>query len=102
MIHNKLKEFRTNAGLTQQEVAFMIGMKSDGYCRIEKGNRKLSTNRLNQLAKALNVSVIDLLSGEDQYTKDLKDTIFQLNRTIKEQDLLIRDLQNKLISILIK
>ena len=58
-----LQELRIKAGLTQKELADLIGCAQSEISRIEHGERSISVDRLQQLASALNVPVADLLGA---------------------------------------
>ena len=50
-IGRRLKEARTNCGLTQEAVAEAVGIPRTAVVAIEAGKRSLSTLELSQLAK---------------------------------------------------
>jgi transcriptional regulator with XRE-family HTH domain len=56
-----LQELRLKAGLTQKELADLIGCAQSEISRIEHGKRSISVERLQQLACALDVPVSELL-----------------------------------------
>jgi len=58
----RLKELRKAKGMTQNEVAKVIGYSSLSYARYEKGERKPDINTLCKLADYFEVSV-DYLIG---------------------------------------
>ena len=58
----RLKELRTEKGMTQNEVAKVIGYSSLSYARYEKGEREPDINTLCKLADYFEVSV-DYLIG---------------------------------------
>lgn len=58
---NKIKEIRTNLGLSQKDLAEKIGVTEATICRIERGTSKspqFKTRR--EIAKALKVKVEEL------------------------------------------
>lgn len=66
LIHKKLLELRKSKRISQQEVAEYLGIDTTSYGRIERGNRKLNTERLTKLAKFYGISVYELVREEDE------------------------------------
>ena len=60
----RLKELRESKGLTQKEVAEIIGYSEISYARYEKGEREPDITTLCKLAEYFNVTV-DYLIGRD-------------------------------------
>ncbi len=58
----RLKELRESKGLTQKEVAEIIGYSEISYARYEKGEREPDISTLCKLAEYFNVTV-DYLIG---------------------------------------
>ena len=58
----RLKELRESKGLTQKEVAEIIGYSEVSYARYEKGEREPDISTLCKLAEYFNVTV-DYLIG---------------------------------------
>lgn len=55
-----IKELRTKAGMTQQELADKLGVQQSSIAMYESGNRVPSTALLPALSKALGCSIDDL------------------------------------------
>lgn len=64
-VHQFLKEIRIKKGYKQQEIAELLGIDTTSYGRIERGERKLNTERLTILAKHYNISVSALLGNNE-------------------------------------
>lgn len=83
----RIKEIRTNKGLSQEYIANQIGLKQSGYNLIENGNNELSVKRLLQIAIAMDVDCVDLMSYPIKYIKeqdvDLK--IEQIKRELEDK-----------------
>ena len=62
----RLKELRLSKGLTQSEIAKVIGYSSLSYARYEKGEREPDISTLCKLADYFNVSVDYLLGRTDK------------------------------------
>jgi transcriptional regulator with XRE-family HTH domain len=64
IVGENLKKMRLRMGLTQEEVALRSGL-SQGYInQLENGKRMFTQKSLEQIAKGLNVALIDFFEGE--------------------------------------
>ena len=61
MVHNKLKEMRERAGLTQQQLAEKVGVTQQTIWYYENGRREMKSGVLVELSNALECTVSDLL-----------------------------------------
>lgn len=61
---DQIRRYRNEAGLTQDEVATVVGMHRVNLSRIEAGRQDVSTLRLIAIASALGVRASDLLPSE--------------------------------------
>ncbi len=68
----RLKIAREKAGLSQQQVADMAGMKQPAYFKVETGKTQ-RTGFLTEIAKALNVDAEWLATGEGEMTPQVKE-----------------------------
>ena len=59
----KIREFRN---YTQTHLADKLNISQNAYSKIENGTSKLTTDRLEELAKILDVPVESMLNGERQ------------------------------------
>lgn len=73
----RLKEARKLAGLSQGQVAKLLGLHRPSVTEIEAGNRRVSAEELSQLAELYDVSVAWLV-GEAPDTVDAADPRLQL------------------------
>jgi transcriptional regulator with XRE-family HTH domain len=64
-VRGRLRELRTERGLTLAEVAEAAGMDASTLSRLESGARRLSLDHLPALARALGVRADDLLAAPD-------------------------------------
>lgn len=53
---------RKNKGFSQEYIASLVGLKQAGYSLIESGQRGIDCDLLLQIAKSLDVSVIDIIT----------------------------------------
>ena len=60
MLHNRLREFRQNCSLTQQELAQAVHVSRQTIIAIEKGGYAPSVELALKLAHRLNCSVEDI------------------------------------------
>ncbi len=63
MYMQKIKEFRTARGLSQEQVAKAIGVSRPTYTAIESGKQKLDLDEAQKFAKLFGIGVDELLSG---------------------------------------
>lgn len=61
MVTNRIKEFRVKAGMTQNELAEKLNVKRSVISKYETGQISPSLETMDKIAKALNISVNDLL-----------------------------------------
>lgn len=62
---NRIKEIRMDAGLTQEQLGERVNMSKANISKLEKSRRGLNLDTMRLIARALNVSVADLLVEED-------------------------------------
>tara|TARA_R100000365_G_C2748614_1_gene80775 strand:+ start:16525 stop:17208 length:684 start_codon:yes stop_codon:yes gene_type:complete len=60
---NRLKDLREQRGLSQEQAGAAMGMSKSGYVKIERGERKLSTDHLERAAKAFGVDLRDIVQN---------------------------------------
>lgn len=65
----KLEELRKNAGITQEDLAFSLGVSRQTVYRLEAGIRIPNANQINSLCEVLKVSTTYLLSNNDSELK---------------------------------
>jgi len=63
-IGKKIKELRTKKGISQQRLAELLGVSRPAISQIENGERKVSADELDWLARIFNISVNSLLNKE--------------------------------------
>lgn len=86
----RIREARQMAGLSQAQVAKLLGLHRPSVSEIEAGNRRVSAEELTRLAELFEVSVSWLL-GENAETIEASDPKVQLAarelRKLKPEDL---------------
>ena len=63
MYGDKIRTFRTLRGFTQEYMADQLHVAQNTYSKYENNSEKLSIELLDKIAKALGVSVTDLISN---------------------------------------
>jgi transcriptional regulator with XRE-family HTH domain len=66
---SRLAQFRSNADMTQKQLAEKIGLKQQLVAAYEKGTRRIPASLLEPICKALYVSVYELLGIESDSSK---------------------------------
>ena len=66
-ILDNIDTIRRNKGYSQEYIAAQIGMKQAGFSLIMSGERELKYNTLLQIAKVLQISVIDVITFPEKY-----------------------------------
>jgi len=97
IISSRIKEARRLAGLSQGQVAKMLGLQRPSVSEIEAGNRAVAAEELSKLAEIFDVSVAWLL-GEGSGEVNAQDDRLQLAAR-ELQKLKPKDL-NRLLNIL--
>jgi transcriptional regulator with XRE-family HTH domain len=77
LIAGRIREARKMAGLSQGQVAKLLGLHRPSVSEIEAGNRRVSAGELARLAELFDVSVSWLL-GEAEDSVDPRDPKLQL------------------------
>ena len=65
-LYNRLKEFRAKAGYNQQEMGRLVGASRQTISQIERGDYSPSVTLALKLARALNVTVEEIFSYEEE------------------------------------
>lgn len=65
-IGDKIRSLRTIKGYSQENMADLLGISSVAYGDIERSKTDVSHSRLEQIAKALDIELITLLSYGEQ------------------------------------
>ena len=62
---NRIRELRKRSGLSQAELGERLGLSPGQVSHLENGARNLTLEWMKRIARALDVSVVDLLTAED-------------------------------------
>lgn len=97
IIAGRIREARKMAGLSQSQVASILGVQRPAVSEIEAGNRKVTAEEIAQLAEIFDVEAKWLL-GEGEDKVDLHDTKLQL--AARELKKLKKDDLDRLLTLL--
>lgn len=65
-IRDRIKKHREQKNYTQEYMAAELKISQNTYSKIESGNIKLTTDRLQEIADILELPIEELLTGETQ------------------------------------
>jgi transcriptional regulator with XRE-family HTH domain len=88
-----IKTIRKEKGLSQESVAYDLGIDYSTYGKIERGKIGLSVERLSQIARILNVTVQDLYEWDKENTIDSENEKSKLKECQAELDTIKNELQ---------
>ena len=74
---NTIKEKRTEAGLSQKDLAFKVGISQSNLCLIEKGKINLTEEEFNAINEILNIKE-DKAKAPKKRARKIKDAIGQM------------------------
>lgn len=86
MYMHKIKEFRLNKGLSQEQLARVIGVSRPTYTAIEAGKQELSLDEAKKLATLFGFGVDELLSGATPNIEKYKHMILTYLRMNMSED----------------
>lgn len=85
----RLRMVRAEKGLSQENLADMLGMSLNGYARIERGETEVSLAKVEEISDKLQIEVSDLLPirTSDTYFNYGRDqgTFYQANEQLVEK-----------------
>lgn len=84
LIGERVRSFRTAAGMTQDDLADMIGYTRSSIANVEAGRQDLTATRIHAIAEALYVSPADLLC-EPRRSLELITRLGQENQQRRQQ-----------------
>ncbi|MFT4327553.1 MAG: helix-turn-helix domain-containing protein [Wolbachia pipientis] len=83
-VGKKVKNWRLERGYTQKDLAEKIGVKYWVVLQYEKGNRRISIERLYAIAEALSISITNLIPVSKSCLEDEGEEILNLVREYKK------------------
>src|SRR6185369_8787988 len=91
---NKLRELRELKKYTQDYVATHLGMSQSAYSKIECNEVKPDVKKLSCLASFYQISIVELLSGNNENHKTCINDETLHHICLKETDLLNKQIEN--------
>ena len=94
-VNEKIRLIRESKGLTQEDVAKKLDISVNSYGDIERGNTNLKLNRLEQIAKILEISLPELIDTSDKgilninFKNKQRDVYFGSSTELEKQQLII-------------
>ena len=73
LLNQRLKHFRTMSGLTQQQVADVLGLDRSTYAYYESGKTTPDIKSVNKLLKIFNISYEELMDETEPTTVSVSD-----------------------------
>jgi transcriptional regulator with XRE-family HTH domain len=70
-IGEKIRRLRENKGLKQENMARRMGLTTNGYGKIERGESSITLDRLEEIANVLEVSAMDILQMDDHFVYNI-------------------------------
>ncbi len=67
---NRIRELRTETGLSQEKFALKIGMDRTYYASVESGRRNISLINIEKIAEGLGVSLSELFAFNKENDND--------------------------------
>ena len=99
-VGEKISKLRNELNMTRATLAEIIGVSVFTMLNMESGKTGTKSARLVKLAEALKVSLSYLISFKDDVpTSGLQNSLDIAKSKLKEQDLLILELQSQIISV---
>ncbi len=98
-IAQKVRSWRLKRGYTQKDLANKVGITNQGIYEYEQGRAAVSLEMLDEIAKVLSISIIDLLpeSDEDSEAEEKLSNLIEEYKKIES-----RELRDMLIKSLFK
>ncbi|MFN5218413.1 MAG: helix-turn-helix domain-containing protein [Sphingomonadales bacterium] len=70
-IAEKIRKLREIKGYKQETMAKRMGLTTNGYGKIERGESSITLDRLEQIAQVLEVSTLDILQFDDNFVYNI-------------------------------
>ena len=95
----KFKILRQRRGLNQMAMAELLGISIPAYSKLETGITDPNFSRINQIAKAHEIDIRQLLNTGEEERSAQDDEIEQLRQRVVELEANVIRLQSKLIDL---
>ncbi|MFM9277991.1 helix-turn-helix domain-containing protein [Paenibacillus jiagnxiensis] len=84
-IGRKIRQYRKWKGLTQEQLAELVGINFTQIGKIERGEYNVKIQTLEKIANALGVRLSELISHGDYKGIDMSDTVLEAVALLLEQ-----------------
>ena len=88
-IGKPIKSIREEKGLTQQQIAELVNMHRSNYSRVEAGDRDLSLDAVNKIARYFGMTIDELVN----FDGNIPDEVTIEDKSLMEQVKLIAELE---------
>lgn len=85
-IGDKIKDFRLNRGMSQEQLAEELNTTKQTISRYEKGYRQANQDILFQLSDVFNVSIDDFFPEKERTTNELERALNMTTRDLNAED----------------
>ncbi|MAN89142.1 MAG: transcriptional regulator [Algoriphagus sp.] len=90
-IGKTIKSIREEKGLTQQQIAELVNMHRSNYSRVEAGDRDLSLDAVNKIARYFGMTIDELVN----FDGNIPDEVTIEDKSLMEQVKLIAELESE-------
>jgi transcriptional regulator with XRE-family HTH domain len=107
-VGEKVRRLREIKGMRQESVAQELGMTTNGYGKIERGESSITLERLEQIARVLEMSPLDILRFDEKTVYHIQNmnssapqgVVNNYTATAKERELMLEQIKmlNELIA----
>ena len=96
-IGNRVAQYRRTAGLTQEQLAAKVDLSVESISRLERGSTMTSIAKLDEIAQALGIELVDLFNFQDGKSKKnlaMDELVRDLQRRTTQEIELVHSLTN--------
>lgn len=86
-VNEKIKFLRESKHLSQEEMASKIGMSTNGYAKIERGETRLNIPKLEKIVEVLDMDIIELMSVGERNVVFFQESDSNINIINSSQEL---------------
>ncbi|WP_341811549.1 helix-turn-helix domain-containing protein [Wolbachia endosymbiont (group A) of Oxytorus armatus] len=86
-VGQRIKEWRLIRGYTQKDLANKVGITNQGIYEYEQGRAAVSLEMLDEIAKVLSISIIDLLPESDEEVEEKLSNLIEEYKKIESREL---------------
>ncbi|MGV8096317.1 MAG: helix-turn-helix domain-containing protein [Mangrovibacterium sp.] len=97
-VGQNIKKIREDKNLTQQQIAELIHMHRSNYSKIESGQREISIDAINKIAKYFGMTIDQIVNFDGAVPQE----ITVEDKTLMEQVKLIQELESDEKSMIFK